>query len=330
MKRATICISILLLALSYSFGQNIKKVDEQIYGGLIETTSTIEGANKRKLKNQIKYPKHFNLCFNSHTIFEYDRQGSLIVKKELNEQGQIDLEMVFKDSNFISRIDYKYPRRPKSNYSLTSSYREDNLIAKSTDFSSNMIKSISTTYPKPGQKESITLVNNKIVEKCITHFDSIVISEKIYKLDNRDSLCLRTEKFYDNQNRLIKQINYNFPEQLYLTRTYAYDNSGNERYEKREFHTENKIDEIFRITDSLKQFSDFKSYVNGEIVYWSRTHFDDYDNEILIETFDNNGTVSSKISFEYKYDKKGQWTKKKEFENKELHSVKYRQIEYYK
>ena len=40
------------------------------------------------------------------------------------------------------------------------------------------------------------------------------------------------------------------------------------------------------------------------------------DNEILIESFGNNGTVSSKTSFEYKYDKKGQWIEKKEFKNK--------------
>jgi hypothetical protein len=85
------------------------------------------------------------------------------------------------------------------------------------------------------------------------------------------------------------------------------------------------------IYDTIKNTQDFKTFTNGSIDYWSRTHYNENSNKILVEFFDTKNASSDiySTSNDYKYDDYNNWIEKKHFWKGEIQSITYRQIKYY-
>jgi hypothetical protein len=113
--------------------------------------------------------------------------------------------------------------------------------------------------------------------------------------------------------------------------TYKRKNETIAVYEKEEFHLNSEIVERHWIYDTIKNTQDFKTFTNGSIDYWSRTHYNENSNKILVEFFDTKNASSDiySTSNDYKYDDYNNWIEKKHFWKGEIQSITYRQIKYY-
>ena len=330
MKTTLQILIILFLSQPILKAQVIKRINETKFTSDEIVFETDREYKKWKRKAKF-YPEHFNLYFLSHTIFESDTFGNLLLEERLNEHGEtISRRMYYySNTNLLLRNDNKYVDKPKSNYSLIYRYNENNEIVESIDSSSSIIKTISVTYPEPLMKIMVTRINNKQVDSWIVHYDSTKLIEKSFGYDQNDSLYLTSENYYDFQGKRLKEITFNTEEQPISTRTFEYDSLGTEIYERTEFHSDNAIEEIKRITNSINQTKDTKVFSNGKLQFWSRTYFDNYCNEIKKEYFDNDNTITDSWENEYVYDVNGNWIEKKESKDGKVNNVIYREIEYY-
>jgi YD repeat-containing protein len=269
--------------------------------------------------------------FFSHKIFEFDKSGNLLLEESVNEQGEVIAKRIYyySDKNLLIRNDNSYVDKPKSNYSKIYRYDTNDEIIETIDSSNQMIKTISFIYPAPGLKKTVTKINNKPVNSGTKVYDTINLSEKSYAYDENDSLYLTSENYYESHGKRLKEITFNTDVQPITTRTFEYDSSGKEIYEKIVFHSDNVIEEIKRTIDSINQTRDTKVFLNGKLKFGSRIYFDNYGNKVKTEYFENDYTVTDSWEYEYTYDKNGNWTEKRESKDSVVYTVIYREIKYY-
>jgi len=331
MKTTLQIFIILFISQSVVKAQTIKRISEKTFTGNEIAFETDRDYKKWKKKAKL-YPEHFGFPFFSHKIFELDKYGNLKLEENLNEQGKIISKRIYyyTDTNLLVRNDNKYLDKPKSNDSKIYRYNENNDIVESIDSSNRFIKTVSFNYQEPGLKKMVTTINNKQVDCWIVHFDSIKLSEKSYSYDQNDSLYLNSERYYDSNRNLLKEITFSKNEQPITTRTFEYDSSGIEIYERTEFHSDNNIEEIKRIFDLINKTRVKKVLANGKLQFWSRTYFDNSGNIVKTEYFDNDNTVTDSWEYKYTYDMHGNWIEKKESKDGNVNNVIYREIEYYK
>ncbi len=117
-------------------------------------------------------------------------------------------------------------------------------------------------------------------------------SDKVYK----------TKLVYNSNNEVIKKIKYNPDGTIKDTRTYKYDNNGNE--------IESEL---------LRSNGNYTKFIS---------EYDKQNNLTVQNWYDKKGKQKHQTSFKYTYDKQGNWITKKRFSNGELGFVWERKIEY--
>ncbi len=119
-------------------------------------------------------------------------------------------------------------------------------------------------------------------------------SEKVYK----------TELIYNSKNEVVKKIKYNTDGTIKDTRTYKYDENGNEIES-----------ELIRSNGNYTKFI---------------SEYDNFNNLIAHNWYDKDGNQDHQTTFEYTYDAQENWITKKRFSNGELGFIWERKIEYVK
>ncbi|WP_428741142.1 RHS repeat domain-containing protein [Tenacibaculum sp.] len=109
---------------------------------------------------------------------------------------------------------------------------------------------------------------------------------------------------YNLENKKIEEFTYRPDGSLSERRTYSYDKDGNEN-----------IQFMFKPNGSYKKFV---------------SEYDKMNNLILQNWYNEKDEQTHQTSFEYVYDKNGNWITKKRSSNGVLNMVLERQIEYYK
>jgi len=182
---------ILFLISSIGFSQNIFKKEIQL-----------RKSNKIKETSfYIKYPKGKKYL---KKIEHYDRNGLLVELKKFGENGNIVERLTFEYPNDQTRILNEYDK----NDSLVTSYNQ---------------KFDSSNILEPNKRKSDS-------KKFKYKYDKKGNLKEVWRLDLKKPL-LQTEKFYNEQNRLVKQrllIFVMIPKKYYyLTTEYKLDEDGN-------------------------------------------------------------------------------------------------------
>ena len=332
MKTITNILLILILIVFKTNAQEIKSITETVFGET-EIAAKTERQAKRKLKKLETYPEHFNLCFVSKSTIRLDSKGNLITQTDFGESGEVIQIRKFEYSDFgdIKTDFFKNPLNPKSNRLVTYKYNEDNDLIQIIDSSFNYKKQTDISYTSDSIKQSTLMINGKYVDKWMTQIDSEEKFELTTAYDNNDSVFSLTKRWYNENEKLIKQVNLDKNQQPTLTRIYKYDSEGNKIFERVESHYDSRIVERNWIIDSINNAKDFKTFTNEKLDHFSRSYYDKNGNETKTEFYDseNTDTISFTTTSEYKYDENNNWIEKKDFWDKEIQSVTYRQIEYY-
>ena len=332
MKTITNILLILILIVFKTNAQEIKSITETNFGET-EIAAKTERQAKRKLKKLKTYPEHFDLYFVSNTTKQFDAEGKLISQTDFGEGGETKQirKFEFTDLGDIKIDFFKNPLNPNSNRLVTYKYNENYDLIQINDSSFNYRKQTDISYTSDSTKLSILRINGKYVDKWITQTDSEEKFELTTAYDNNDSVFSLTKRWYNENEKLIKQVNLDKNQQPTLTRIYKYDSEGNKIFERVESHYDSRIVERNWIEDSVNNTKDFKTFTNGKLDHFSRSYYDKSGNETKTEFYDseNTATISFTTSSEYKYDKNNNWIEKKDFWDKEIQSITYRQIDYY-
>ncbi len=323
---------ILILIIFKTNSQEIKSITETVFGET-EIAAETERQAKRKLRKLKTYPEHFDLYFVSKSTIQFDSEGNLITQTDFGESGEAKQIRKFEFTDFGDiKIDFFInPLNQKSNRLVTYKYNENNDLIQINDSSFNYKKQTDISYTSDSTKLSILKINGKIVDKWVTQTDSEEKFELTTAYDNNDSVFSLTKRWYNENEKLIKQVNLDKNQQPTLTRIYKYGSDGNKIFERVESHYDSRIIERNWIVDSVNNTKDFKTFTNGKLDHFSRSYYDKSGNETKTEFFDseNTDTISFTTSSEYEYDTHNNWVEKKDFWDKEIHSITYRQINYY-
>ncbi len=329
-------IYIILISTLLAFntkGQNIKTISERSFG-YNEIAASSEKEYKRKLKKIKSYPEHFDLYFVSKTSLEFDDRGNLISEIEYLENGQLysRATYVYTVFNKILQKNYDYQSNSRSNQAVAYSYNIDEKLIQVIDSSSSYVKQTDISYPRSNLTQSTLRINGKYIDKWLTESDTLINFELTTALDNNDSVYVEIKRWFNEHHRLIKQIDLDSNHEPSLTRFYEYDNDGNKIYEKEVIHYDSVTIERYWITDSVNNSKDSKFFRNEKLDHFSRTYYDTNGNEIKTEFYDTEKLDSLRFttSSEYKYDEHGTWIEKKDFSKREIQSITYREIEYFK
>ncbi|WP_289056128.1 hypothetical protein [Carboxylicivirga marina] len=332
MKTITNILLILILIIFKTNSQEIKSITETVFGET-EIAAETERQAKRKLRKLKTYPEHFDLYFVSKSTIQFDSEGNLITQTDFGESGEAKQIRKFEFTDFGDiKIDFFInPLNQKSNRLVTYKYNENNDLIQINDSSFNYKKQTDISYTSDSTKLSILKINGKIVDKWVTQTDSEEKFELTTAYDNNDSVFSLTKRWYNENEKLIKQVNLDKNQQPTLTRIYKYGSDGNKIFERVESHYDSRIIERNWIVDSVNNTKDFKTFTNGKLDHFSRSYYDKSGNETKTEFFDseNTDTISFTTSSEYEYDTHNNWVEKKDFWDKEIHSITYRQINYY-
>lgn len=332
-----IIIHILLISVLIVFktqGQDIKMITETSYYELAPGAMT-EREHKMKLKMIKSYPEHSDLYFSSKTVSKLDKNGNVISFTDFKENGDIYFiaDYEYDDSENILKENHNYPLNPELNRLVTYSYNNNNQPVQIADSSLGLIRQTDISYSVPTIKKSALRINDKLVNKWITKSDSLGSFEITAVYDSNDSALTIIKSWFDNDYRLIKQIDFNSNQEPSVTQTFKYDKEGNKIYESKEFHNNSRIVERYWLTGTLNNSTDHKTFLNDKLDDFTRIFYDEHGNEIRIERYDPEITdpvcIISIGEFKYKYDDFNNWIEKQEFWDGEIESITYRQIEYY-
>lgn len=207
------------------------------------------------------------------------------------------------DGNYIEFIQYEdptkiyrkrsYERDKKGEMKLIKVYNGEDKLMEKIKFSSNKKKSTSSQE---------TYKNGKLSNVFHIELDDQGNEIKTINESITNSKKWLTENEYNDKNELIKSIRI-FPDGKTDTRTYEYDEKGNE-------------------TKSTLIKAEGKETLFLSI-------YDHNNNMIEQNWYNQAGEHEHKTSFEYTYDEKNNWITKKRFSNDELGLIWEREIEYY-
>lgn len=332
MRTITNILLFLILIVFKTNAQEIKSITETVFGET-EVAAKTERQAKRKFKKLKTYPEHFDLYFVSKTTKQLDAEGKLISQTDFDENGEVKQISKFEYMDFgdIKTELYENPKTTKSNRLVTYKYNASNEVIQINDSSFNYKKQTDIIYTNDSTKQSTLKINDKYVDKWVTKTDSEEKYELTTSYDNNDSVFAIIKRWYNVNEKIVKQIDLDKNEQPTLTRIYKYDSKGNRIFERVETHYDSRIVERQWIVDSINNTKDFKSFTNGKLDHFSRSYYDKNSNETKTEFYDskNTDTINYTSSSEYKYDENNNWIEKKDFWDKEIQSITYRQIEYY-
>jgi len=287
----------------------------------------------------------------------FSKEGNKTEEITYNYEGSLDFYVIYKydeNQNIIEFCEYSSDSSLKNKW-IRKYDSNQNLIE------SNKNGSFKQTYKyddKGNRIERIFLENNSLATRFsyreTYRYDDKGNKTERYRYSLDDSIILKETYKYDEKRNMIEWNYYRSSEDSLTDRkTYKYDDNGNQieynytsfldsSFNKREV---TKYDEKGNIIENITYNRD------GNLVSTSVFIYNNKGN--LIETklyssnggldqrktyhYDKVGNLVSWISFdgfdkrkcEYKFDKKGNWIKKIEFENGKLLSITEREIEYY-
>lgn len=215
-----------------------------------------------------------------------------VVKYTFEEDGQIDkIENFNTDGSLISYDDYLY---------------ENELLTKVINYNSA----------------------SKISQKTVYQYNdkSLLINEKKYS--KHDKLQYETTYIYNDENQL-SEINKSIPQINYqLIEKYIYDQ-------------ENNIAEIIKINrigeskelflyNEKKMLAEKRSFnALGELFDHTTYSYNEFSDKIGLKKFESDNSISYFETYEFFYDEKKNWVKRKNFKKNELSSIEIRQLTYY-
>ena len=133
-------------------------------------------------------------------------------------------------------------------------------------------------------------------------YDSMGNIVLILRTDITSKSIFKTTHKYNSKNQLINRTTYNSDGMVQDSRTFIYDDKGNE------------IESVL-----TRPSGDYTKFVSK---------YDKYNNLITQYWFDDKGTQEHLTSFSYIYDKKGNWISRKRYSGGKLGYIWERQIEY--
>lgn len=233
--------------------------------------------------------------------------------KRFNSKNRIKVYMFNKDGNFekiqilyndgepIKTITYKYLR---------------GLRKKAIDSSfSTRTKVVFWNFEYDDKNNLIEIIigsedGNSFKEKATCEYDSNgnrIISKQYVRNESDPNLFITYE--YDKFNNLLEEIAYKTDSTIFQQHYYEYDNHNRI---KEEYHYTHR-----GMPEYLSDNSIFIYNENNDVI-----------KELRYYPY-GSGDVMKNWTFEYVYDRFGNWIEKKEFYEKKLLFIKEREIEYY-
>lgn len=253
------------------------------------------------------------ILFGKNT-YKYDNIGNLInlrlyhqLKRPRNNE---EIEFILKEMTFFE-YDNRNNRISKNKY-CSDSIMINRAIYKYDD-NNNMIEHSKYNYDGSLINRTINkydIQNNKI--------------EEVWRLeDNRFRIITRYN--YDETGNKIEKINYNTNGSILSGYRYEYDVNNN-KTEKHEFSTESgrtiRRKYIYNDDGKVTKIESLNStFIN---------RYDDKGNTIEVNYLNFDGSLIYNETFQYDYDKNGNWIKKNEFINTHPYLITERHITYHK
>jgi hypothetical protein len=310
-------------------GQTIKSVEVKLFGEEEPIAVTSKKAVKKALNEQIKHPEFNYLFLNIHRRFKYDKNGNLISEINLKNNKEIIVRnLTYNQFSKIIKEETIYPESRKNGTTeINYEYNQFNELTKIIEKSEKQTIIITHNIIDSNTIESEKSINGRLNSRFKTLKDFEKNSERKYLFNSDDSLELIEELIFGSNNQIIKKMEYDL-NKPYRISIFEYDSLNNRVYEKTENILDNTITEIFESNNTECNCIEYKRFVNNSLVFWLKQQYDSKKNPITIERLRPDSSLHSKRTFEYEFDKYGNWIVSKEFENEKLLEIIYKTIEY--
>ncbi len=134
---------------------------------------------------------------------------------------------------------------------------------------------------------------------------------------------------YDATGRKTEVVRKNADGEVQAVRTFLYDSLGNKRetFEDMEHGFRSVIRSVY--DGKGKEIEYFEYEPDGSVKLRHITEYDEHLSILKRVTFNSEGEIVQTKSFQYQYDKKGNWIRITEYRNSVPQTVRIREIEYF-
>ena len=134
---------------------------------------------------------------------------------------------------------------------------------------------------------------------------------------------------YDKKGREKKVIRCDSDGEIQATRTFSYDSQGNksQTFEDIEYGYRSSSKYVYDANANEIESFDYDS--EGRIKTRHATAYDHNNNIIKRVSYNSDGSVHRSNGYAYRYDRKGNWIRKTEYQNNIPEAIRIREIEYY-
>jgi len=220
-----------------------------------------------------------------------------------------------------------------------------------------LLHSVISTYDPRGnktesQKFDASGVLTEMYRYTYDNFDHLVerisydpsgtqIQEDIYHYDKNGNL-IENDRYnlllkqyntfhheYDKTGRKIEVVRRDSDGAAQAIRTFTYDNLGtkSQTFEDMEYGYRSVTKYLY--DEYGNEIESYEYEADGSIKLRYVTEYDENENIISRVICSSNGSVIRSFRYEYRYDRKGNWSRKTEYQNARPALVSVREIEYY-
>ena len=246
-------------------------------------------------------------------VLSFDPQGNMTEKNDYDGQGKLLSKTTFSydQTGKLSKESYYPAPMQEVLYETTYVYDENGILReKVTKYSNNTVAKVIMTYNKQGNMVESQYYNDVLFRKGIFIFDQDgnIIKKTWY--NRRGAFEAKEIYTFDKKGNKLSESYYNSKGICYNKSIFKYNDDG-KIAEKDSYGLKGKLSskELFIYKEGALAKKYYYFYdVTGSLLSKSVYEFDNNGNQVLLETYDGKGKLVDKQTFNYTFDKHGNWT----------------------
>lgn len=324
---------------NYSFRESAAEIG--VFRGKVYSVKYYSSDAKGQKKGSDKLFDGTKMYLEDHTLYRKDGRRSFSREISGNDFSTSKYYYDKSSGNLVLKEDHLVREYGTSHYSKWFFYDDQQVISEEVGIEKNKTKTKLSNYTRYTTQDSA--MQKKIIISEVG-YDSISNPDKIYTF-NKENL-IKISPLYQSKTEKLSLINgiykvYEIIDYVIEGRKvyFKYDKKGNVISEiwYKENGLENKIEFTYN-TDYTESVQINYHLLGSQVSSKTYKKYDEYGNITFDQTHYYDGSIGSLASYEYQYDKEGNWIVKKSFYSeankgilgtRKLISTTTREIDYY-